>query len=299
MMPSQCTLCPRECKIDRATKRGFCGAPKEAIVSKWMLHEWEEPAICYKKGSGAIFFSGCQLQCVFCQNHKISSTIRGKEMNADSLSDLFFHLEEIGACNINLISPTPHLETVIPALEKAKRNGLSIPVVFNSGGYEKKEIIKRLDGLIDIYLPDFKFWDPKLSKKYACAENYGKVLKDVIFEMQRQTEKPKWNENLLTSGVIVRHLVLPSCSADSVAIIQKLAEWFGKNGIVLSLMSQFIPAHKSMQYPELSRKLTTLEYNRAVGAAKKAAFQYLYTQKKESASEVFVPDFSKFSPEIN
>lgn len=299
MEQNNCGLCPRRCKTDRIAKLGFCGAPQRAVVAKWMLHKWEEPAICYKNGSGAIFFSGCQLKCVFCQNHKISSTVCGKTMDVPALSDLFLKLEEIGACNLNLISPTPHLETVIPALIRAKEKGLSIPVVFNSGGYESVKTLKRLNGLIDIYLPDFKFLDESRSEQYAHAADYGRICIDAISEMQRQVGAPKWENDRLKSGVIVRHLVLPSASRDSLAIIKKLSELFGENGIVLSLMSQFFPTHRCSDFPELSRKITSLEYNRAVKAATEAGFAYLYTQKPESATEDFVPDFSKFSPEEN
>lgn len=299
MQDFRCTLCPRKCKADRETTFGFCGVPKEAVVAKWMLHNWEEPAVCYGNGSGAIFFSGCQLQCVFCQNHEISSRIRGKEMNSASLCNLFFHLEEIGACNLNLISPTPHLETVIPALEMAKNRGLSIPVLFNSGGYEEKSTIARLDGLVDLYMPDFKFMDSALSKKYAAASDYAEICIEAISEMQRQVGKPVWEEDRLLSGVIVRHLVLPGASSDSLLILHKLSELFGTDGIVLSLMSQFFPTHRADEFPELSRKITSLEYRRVVDAANKADFKYLYTQKKESAVQDFVPDFSLFSPEEN
>ena len=299
MQQNFCTLCPRECRVNRNTERGFCGAPKNPLVAKWMLHNWEEPAICYDSGSGAIFFSGCQLKCVFCQNYEISDSLLGKEMAADALCDLYFLLQEKGACNINLISATPYLETIIDSLAMAKKKGLLLPVVFNSGGYEKKETIHRLDGLVDIYLPDFKFQNQELSRRYASAKDYSLFCTEAIIEMQRQTGKPLWENDRLKRGVIVRHLVLPGCSKDSAQIIDKLSGLFGKDGIVLSLMSQYFPTHKAIEFSELNRKVTALEYRRVVEAAEKAGFEFLYTQKKESATSDFVPDFSRFCPDIN
>ena len=294
MSNSLCTLCPRKCNIDRSKAKGFCGASEIPTVSKVMLHQWEEPCICYGNGSGAVFFSGCQLRCVFCQNHEISSNLMGKEVNSADLSDLFLHLEERGACNINLVSPTPYLATIIPAIEKAKVHGLAIPILFNSGGYESVEALTHLEGLVDIYLPDFKFYSKDLSIRYAKASDYAERALDSITEMVRQTAAPQWNGEHLKKGVILRHLVLPGASSDSVAIIRTLAERFKKDSLILSIMRQYTPLHRAKDFPELCRKITSLEYNRVIEAAKELGFLNIYTQRSESVGKKYVPDFSVF-----
>jgi len=287
-----CRLCPRECGVDRATAVGFCGAGKSVRIAKWMLHPWEEPCICDRNGSGAVFFSGCPLRCVFCQNHTISHQICGEPYSQSQLYDLFLRLEARGACNVNLVTPTPYLHQLIPAIRRAKELGLSIPIVMNSGGYEKTEVLRALEGLIDVYLPDFKFFDPALSKKYADAENYAEICREVIREMQRQTGSPKFFGKRLIRGVIVRHLILPGASRDSLRILDALYEDFGKGGIVLSLLRQYTPMHRASLFPELCRTVTTLEYRRVVNKAASLGFEWIYTQGKDSASETFVPDFT-------
>jgi len=293
-MGGNCTLCPRECKTDREASSGFCRARLLPTVAKWMLHLWEEPCICEEPGSGAVFFSGCQLQCIFCQNYAISCQVRGKSMDRYALSDLFLTLEERGACNINLISPTPHLHEVIPALEIAKGKGLSLPIVFNSGGYEKEETIVSLRGLVDIYLPDYKFFSPELAKEFAGAENYPEVCRTALLAMYRQVGDPLWENDKLKKGLLIRHLILPGCSHDSVQVIRSLSRLFSQGSIVLSLMRQYIPMHKAVGHPMLSRTVTELEYQRVVKAAEEAGFDFLFTQKKESAKKDFVPDFTSF-----
>ena len=294
MSQSLCMLCPRNCKTDRMKAHGFCGASHLPTVSKIMLHQWEEPCICYGKGSGAVFFSGCQLRCVFCQNHEISSKLCGKEFSRDALCDLFFRLEQKGACNINLVSPTPYLDTIIPALEQAKTKGLSIPILYNSGGYESLNSLRRLDGLVDIYLPDFKFYSEELSTRYAKACNYAKCALEAIREMVRQTGSPLRNDERLQKGVIVRHLVLPGASADSVTILRTLAEHFHRDEIILSLMRQYTPVFKAENFPELSRKITSLEYNRVLKEAQRLGFVDVYTQSAESIGDKYIPNFSFF-----
>lgn len=294
MNKSLCTLCPRNCKVDRSKINGFCGALSKPTVSKVMLHRWEEPCICYGNGSGAVFFSGCQLRCVFCQNHEISSSLCGKEMNSLELSDLFLRLENEGACNINLVSPTPYLETIIPALENAKNKGLGIPVLFNSSGYERVESLKKLNGLVDIYLPDFKFYSTELSSRYAKAGDYAKHALASIEEMVRQTGSPFRIGDQLRKGVIVRHLVLPGASFDSVMILRILADHFSRDSIVLSIMRQYTPMFQAEKFPELSRKITSLEYTRVIKAAQQLGFQDIYTQSAESIGNKYVPDFSVF-----
>lgn len=294
MNRSLCTLCPRNCNIDRSEKKGFCGASAIPTIAKVMLHQWEEPCICYGKGSGAVFFSGCQLRCVFCQNHKISSHLLGKEMNAPDLADLFLRLESLGACNINLVSPTPYVETIIPAIESAKERGLTVPILYNCGGYESSETLKKLDGLVDIYLPDFKFHSKDLSMRYAKAENYADHALTAIKEMVRQTGVPSFQGEHLKKGVIIRHLVLPGASSDSIAILDTLSKHFPGNSFILSIMRQYTPMHEAEKFPELRRKITSLEYTKVIKAAQNFGFRDIYTQSNESVGCQYVPDFSVF-----
>lgn len=293
-----CTLCPRECGIDRNEKVGFCGVRSKMQIAKIMLHKWEEPCICYGNGCGAVFFSGCQLKCIFCQNHSISFDCTGTEVTSDKLCQIFFDLEDKGACNIDLVSPTPHLEHLIPAMEKAKKQGLKIPFVYNSGGYEKAETLKRLDGLVDIYMPDFKFYTEKESLLLASAKDYAHRAKEAIREMHRQTGDPIWKNEILKKGVLIRHLVLPGFTDSSQRILEDLFQMFGKDGFVLSLMRQYTPNHKALSHPKLKRKLTTLEYDRVIRKASSLGFSYVITQKKESANESFIPDFTVFSEDF-
>ena len=295
----KCTLCPRNCKVDREEKTGFCGLGEKTVLAKVMLHKWEEPCICFGKGSGALFFSGCQLKCAFCQNYEISAEICGKEVSKEELTKLFFLLQEKGACNINLVSPTPHLNVLIPALKRAKEEGLMIPVVLNSGGYESADTLKRLDGLIDIYLPDFKFFDPSLSQKLCGAKDYAEKCMEALKEMYRQVGKVQWDGEKLKKGLMIRHLILPGNTADSIKILDKISDLFPKDEIVLSLMRQYTPCHKALKIPGLERKLTSLEYQKVLRRAEEIGFPFLYTQEKESASQDFIPDFSIYSLENN
>ncbi len=294
----KCMLCPRECGIDRSEKIGFCGIGNIMRIAKIMLHKWEEPCICYGNGCGAVFFSGCQLKCIFCQNHSISFDGAGKDISSDELSRIFLALEEKGACNIDLVSPTPHLEGLIPAIKKAKELGLEIPLVYNSGGYEKIETLKRLEGIIDIYMPDFKFYTEEEAFLLASAKDYADRANKAISEMHRQTGDPLFENNILKKGVLVRHLVLPGFTESSEKILEELYRMFGKDGIVLSLMRQYTPNHKALCHPKLKRKLTTLEYERVVKKADELGFSYVITQKKESATEDFIPDFTLFSEDF-
>ena len=202
-MARPCTLCPRRCGADRETKPGFCGAPLLPRVAKVMLHPWEEPCICFGKGAGAVFFSGCTLACVFCQNHEISRENRGRELDEDALTHLFFDLQEKGASCLDLVSPTPYLETIIPALKTAKKKGLSIPVVYNTGGYEAVETLARLDWLVDVYLPDLKYRSNDLALRYSGAKDYFAVAVKALLEMKRQAGPPRFSgEAGLSKNVI-------------------------------------------------------------------------------------------------
>ncbi len=295
----KCNLCPRNCAVNRDQTLGYCRAEKNLNIAKVMLHQWEEPGICYQNGSGAIFFTGCQMHCVFCQNHSISERSNGKNLTVEELSDVFLSLQDKGACNINLVSPTPYANEIVKALEIAKTKGLNIPVVFNSGGYEKEETLKLFSGLVDIYLPDFKFFSPNVSKRYAKAENYSEYCKKAILEMYRQTGEVLWENGHLKKGLMIRHMVLPKNTDDSLNIIRCIKEILPTDKIILSVLRQYTPMQSSIDFPEISRPITTLEYQKVVNFAQKNGFTNLYTQKKDSIGEKFIPDFSVFYYENN
>ncbi|MBP5289532.1 MAG: radical SAM protein [Clostridia bacterium] len=294
-MAQGCALCPRKCGADREKAAGFCGAGALPRVAKVMLHPWEEPCICGGKGAGAVFFSGCALRCVFCQNHEISQSIKGKAMTKDDLAKLFLRLEEEGASCLDLVSLTPYLETLIPALEEAKKEGLTLRVVYNTSGYENVESLARLTGLVDVYLPDMKYKDPALSLRYSVAADYFDFALPALKEMRRQTGKPLFDGEKLLRGVIVRHLVLPGLWRDTRAVLQALFDAFGADGIVLSLMRQYTPCHRTKEFPEIDRLLTTLEYDKAVRFAEELGFCTVYTQAKESANTDYIPEFTENS----
>ncbi len=292
MKNDACYRCPRLCGVDRTRSVGRCGAKELPHVAKVMLHRWEEPCICYKDGCGAIFFSGCPMHCMFCQNHAISEKSCGTEFDAKSLSDLMLSLQKKNASVIDLVSPTPYSDTVAAALSLAKNNGLTIPVVYNTSGYELPEVIQSLSGLVDVYMPDFKCFDPALAETICQARDYPAVCREAIREMVRSVGAPILSEDKLLRGVIVRILVLPSQSADACRVLDALYEDFGKDGVVLSLMRQYTPAHKAKSLSPWNRKLTTIEYQRVVSYAQSLGFETIFTQKKESASERYIPDFS-------
>ena len=254
-----CTICPRECKADRTNgKTGACLCGDKLNIAKIMLHHWEEPVISGTQGSGAIFFSGCPLKCVFCQNQQISRAQVGKEMTEAELADVMLELQSNGAHNINLVSPTHFVPQIIRALDITKPK-LKIPVVYNTSGYEKVETLRTLDGYIDVYLPDFKYYSVELAEKYSKAPNYFEVASKAIKEMYRQVGKFTLDENnIMQKGMIVRHLVLPSCRKDSIRVMEELSKLLPTEDIKLSLMSQYTPDFAPVDYPELSRRITTL-----------------------------------------
>lgn len=291
-MKNNCRLCPRECGIDRQNgKTGFCGCGDKALVSRVSLHKWEEPPISGERGSGTIFFAGCSLRCVFCQNKSISREASGREFSPEKLAEAILALEEAGAHNVNLVTPTHFLNTVVKALELTKPR-LSIPVVYNCGGYEKTDSLKMLEGLVDIYLPDLKYYSPELSARYSSAPDYFAVASTAIAEMYRQTGKVVLQNDLMKRGVIVRHLVLPGCRRDSITLLQKLAETVPTGDIKLSLMRQFTPDFVSKaDYPELCRRLTSFEYESVLREADRLGFTG-YSQSPESATSDFTPGFN-------
>lgn len=290
-----CNLCPRSCNADRAEKAGFCRAGELAAVARAALHMWEEPCISGKNGSGAVFFSGCSLGCVFCQNHEISSRnkrkVNGEEISDRRLAEIFLALQDKGAENINLVNPTHYTINILRALDIAKPK-LAIPVVWNSGGYEKYETIRLLKGYVDIFLPDFKYATPGLAEKYSGARNYPEYALNALSEMFLIAGYPEFSDNgMMSRGVLVRHLVLPSHLTESKLVIDRLASEFDAGRLWLSLMSQYFPTYKAKEFPEISRRLTTLEYQRAAEYAVARGITHGFRQERTAAKEEYVPQF--------
>lgn len=280
-----CNLCPRHCNVDRSKTCGFCGMSDKACVAKADAFFWEEPVISGKNGSGAIFFSGCNLKCCFCQNFKLSHEHFGKEISVQRLAQIFEELEKQGVSNINLVSPT-HFENQI--VEALKIYRPKIPIVFNTNGYETVESLKKLEPFVDIYLTDLKFCDPNLSQKYCGAKNYFDVATKATIEMVRQKPQIKIENGLLKQGVIVRHLVMPSHTDDS----KKILDWVAKNckqNCILSLMGQYTPYYNAKKFPEINRKLKPLEYKIVLNHAIKLGFENGFAQDLSSATEDFIP----------
>ena len=290
----ECTLCPRRCRAYRDNgARGFCGETSQLSAARASLHLWEEPCISGTRGSGAVFFSGCVLRCVFCQNYDISSRGVGKSLTEERLCGIFLELQAQGAHNINLVNATHFTPQVIRALEAAKKRGLSLPVVWNSGGYELPETLKMLEGLVDIYLPDVKYYSDELSQRLSSAPGYFSTAMAAVDEMLRQTGAPEFSpEGLLLKGTVVRHLVLPWEYRDSIEVIKRLGERFGGQ-ILFSLMSQYTPFGRVKTDPSLSRmnrRITTFEYQKALDAVIEAGLTG-YMQEKSSAREEYTPSF--------
>lgn len=287
-----CNLCPRECNVDRGlSKMGFCKVPNHIKVARAELHFWEEPCISGDEGSGTVFFSGCNLRCVYCQNRKIAEGVYGKEITVDRLAAIFLELQEKGANNINLVTPSHYVLQIVKALKQAKEKGLKVPVVYNSSAYEKVEALKLLEGYVDVYLPDFKYMDSHLSGKYSKAEDYSYVAKQAIREMVRQVGLPKFDDrDMLKKGVVVRHLVLPGYVEDSKEIIKYLYDTYG-NDIFISILSQFTPLEGLEKYPEINRKLTEEEYEEVVNYAIEIGVENGFIQEGDVAEESFIPNF--------
>lgn len=289
----KCELCPRMCGVDRSNSRGFCQMGVEITAAKAMLHFWEEPCVSGSRGSGAVFFSGCVMRCAFCQNYDISSENFGRVISEERLAEIFLELQEKGAANINLVNPTHFVPQILRALETAKRRGLKLPIVYNSGGYERVETLRTLEGAIDVYLPDVKYFDDELAKRLSSAPNYFETAMNAVEEMLRQVGKPVFNERgEITRGVIVRHLVLPNCHKDSIDVIKRLGERFG-NEILFSLMSQYTPFGRvktDTSLAKMNRRLTTFEYKKALDAAIEAGLEG-FMQEKSSAKEEYTPSF--------
>ena len=291
-MKNQCSLCPRMCFADREVTTGYCGVKNTLRVARAALHFWEEPCISGEEGSGAVFFTGCNLRCVFCQNYQIARAEQGKEITVERLSEIFLELQEQKANNLNLVTATHYVPQVVEALKAAKQLGLSIPVVYNCGGYERVETLKMLEGLVDIYLPDFKYMDSQRAKRYSHAENYPEVAKVAIAEMVRQQPGAVFDKRgMMRKGVIVRHLMLPGGIKDSKAVVKYLYETYGDN-IYISLMNQYTPLPHVESYPEINRKLKKFEYDRLVDYAISLGVENGFIQEGETAEESFIPAFT-------
>lgn len=290
-----CTLCPRNCAVDRKNgERGICGQTENLKVARAALHYWEEPCISGTKGSGTVFFSGCSLHCVFCQNRNIANGDAGKEISIGRLTEIFLELQQKGANNINLVTPGHFVPQIESALREAKRQGLVIPIVYNTSSYESVDTIRRLEGLVDIYLPDFKYMDATLSARYSHATDYSEVAKAAIAEMVRQTGAPVFfdgdEDGLMRRGTIVRHLLLPGQTEDSKAVIRYLYETYG-NLIYISIMNQFTPLAGLEKYPEINRRVTEAEYDEIVDFAIELGVERGFIQEGETAEESFIPEF--------
>lgn len=287
-----CTLCPRKCGVNRLSENlGFCRQSDKIKLARAALHYYEEPCISGKNGSGAVFFSGCNLGCVFCQNQSISHENVGKEVSVKRLAEIFLQLQNQNAHNINLVTPTHFVIQITKALDLARQKGLSVPVVYNTSSYENSESINLLKGYVDVYLPDFKYWDNELAKKYSKAADYREVAIASIDKMINQKSHQFFDESgIIKEGVIVRHMILPGHTKDSMKIIEYLHKTYG-DSISLSLMSQYTPLTHVKDYPELNRKITKREYDKVVNYALSIGVTNAFIQEGDTAKESFIPEF--------
>lgn len=291
---ADCTLCPRNCGADRRVSLGRCMSSDVMKVARIAPHKWEEPCLSGKNGSGAVFFSGCSLGCVYCQNSRISKGY-GKEITENELAHKMTELQNQGCHNINLVTGEHYVPSIVKTLDIAKANGLTVPVVYNSSGYENCETLSLLDGYVDIYLPDMKYSSPVLAEKYSFAKDYPEICKKALDAMYEQVGKFIINsDGIMTKGMIVRVLALPGCEKDTKDTLKYLKHRFGGR-IITSLMSQYTPMSDLCGFDELSRKITSDEYDELCGYAKGLRIDNLYTQEGESASESFIPDFDEIT----
>ena len=290
---NHCTLCPRRCGVNRnAGARGFCGAGRTVRVARTMLHTWEEPCLIGAHGAGAVFFAHCTLRCVYCQNHATSHGGSGTQMRTEELAAQFLSLEHKGAATLDLVTPTHYTPQILAALQIAQAQGLSLPVVWNTSGYETTENIARLAGSVDIYLPDLKYAAEESGRLYSCAPDYAAVAWDALAAMVAQVGSVQFApDGRLLSGVLVRHLVLPGHRHESIALVRRLWETFG-DAIQLSLMRQYTPLYRAAEFPPLHRRLTTFEYESVVAAARELGMERVYVQGAEAVGAQYVPDFA-------
>lgn len=286
----KCFNCPRECGADRNTQNGYCGVGNMPKLARASLHMWEEPCISGSRGSGTVFFTGCNLRCIYCQNYKISQEHFGRTVSVEDLGKIFMFLKQKGAHNINLVSPSHFIPQIRESL--IATCGLDIPVIYNSNGYDSIEALKTLEGCINVYMPDIKYIDGEISKEYSGAKDYFKVASKAVMEMYRQVGAAEFDEcGLIKKGLILRHLILPGLSGESIRIL----DWIKNNmphDIVVSVMSQYIPYYKAVGHAKIGRVITRWEYERVVRHLMKLNFKYGYIQERDSASSDYIPDFN-------
>ena len=303
-MLDKCTLCIRNCKVNRNdNKIGVCKASNKIMIAKAFLHLWEEPPISMGKGSGTVFFSHCNLKCVFCQNYNISqnnkqnintcnSSVTGKEVSIERLSEIFLELQEKGANNINLVTPTHYVPQIIKAIDISRKKGLNLPILYNTNSYDSLETIQSLNGYIDVYLPDFKYFNDKYAFKYSGAKNYAENAVKVIDEMLKQTGAPKFDEQgRIIKGVIVRHLMLPGLLFDSKKVIDLLYNRYGDN-IFISIMNQYVPMFNASEYPEINKSLNPKHYESLVNYAAELGVKNGFIQEEGANTDSYTPDFN-------
>jgi Uncharacterized Fe-S protein PflX, homolog of pyruvate formate lyase activating proteins len=288
----KCELCPRKCGVNRLNgEKGYCKAGKDVKIARVMLHLWEEPCISCGKGSGAVFFSDCSLSCVFCQNFDISQEHKGREVTLPRLSDIYLMLQDKGANNINLVSPTHYVPQIIESINMAKSRGLNLPVIYNSNGYENVETLRLLDGIVDVYLPDIKYYSDRAARKYSNAPDYFKKASEAVIEMQRQVGAPVFEGGLIKKGLIIRHLLLPGMLSES----KRIFDWVRKNlpeDTFMSIMCQYVPMYKAYMYPELNKKVSPESYEWLLDYYLSVGLKNGFTQEYESAETAFTPEFN-------
>lgn len=287
-----CVLCPRKCGANRKNGEvGYCGMPDKPVVARAAPHNWEEPCISGSRGSGTVFFSGCSLGCCFCQNYKISRELKGKQIGVNRLAEIFLELQSKGVHNINLVTPSHFSPQIIQALDIARERGLNLPVIYNSSGYDRVETIRSLESYVDVFLPDFKYFSPQLSKRYSACDDYFECASKALEEMVGQVGSPCFKDGLIKKGVIVRHLLLPGCLEDSKRVIKYLSDNF-KDRVFISIMSQYTPIVRQTVNTELNRRVSAVEYNELVEYAVSLGIENGFVQEEQAADESFIPDFS-------
>ncbi len=285
-----CAICPRKCDADREKPDGFCGMGGNPVVARAFLHMWEEPCISGTRGSGTVFFSGCNLKCVYCQNYRISHENFGRELTVEQLAAVFLSLQKKGAHNINLVTPSHFTESIREAVRAAE--GLKLPVIYNSNGYDSREGLAVMEGIADVYLPDLKYFSPEISGRYSGAPDYFEKASRAVLEMYRQVGAPEFDgDGLITRGLIIRHLILPGLSSESVEILK----WIRENlpgDIYISLMSQYTPYYRASEYPEINRRIIRREYEKVLDCFYRLGFEHGYVQERDSACEEYIPEFN-------
>ena len=288
---SKCEICPRKCKVNRYEKKGYCRCDDKVRIALVSKHYFEEPCISGRNGSGTIFFSNCNLNCIFCQNHDIRQGGKGIDVTIERLAEIMLEQQERGANNINLVTPTMYVEQIIKAIDIAKKNGLNIPIVYNTNGYEEVETIKKLNGYIDIYLPDFKYFTNELAIKYSKAPNYFEKVTSALIEMQSQFDEYVFDGEIMKKGMIVRHLVLPNHIQNSKNVLKWIKDNLRKD-IYVSVMAQYFPTYKAIGDELIGRKLSFSEYRKIEQYFYSLDIENGYIQDLGKHEEEFVPDFN-------